>query len=116
MYPTDLTGALGDLAERLTIAGVRTDTDPTRVPVPGAWVTVDTMTPDRLGGEWSVTAGVYLLARDTGHTPAVADLTAMLATLAEVAPALGDARPESVALPGFSGPLPSFYVTTPIGD
>lgn len=116
MYPTDLVAELDTLARALDAAGVRADTDPTRVPVPGAWVTVETMTPDRLGGEWSVTAAVYLLARDTGHTPAVADLTAMLATLAEVAPGVGEARPESVALPGFSGPLPSFYVTTPIGD
>lgn len=116
MRATDLTAELDALAERLTAAGVRAATDPTQVPVPGAWVTVDTLTAERLCGDWTATAAVYLVARDTGHTAAVTDLMTMLDTLAEVAPTTREARPDTVTLPGHAGPLPALYTTTALGD
>lgn len=116
MLATDLTAALDALADRLTAAGVNASTDPTQIDVPGAWVTVETLNPERLGGDFTVTAAIYLIARDTGHTPALADLSTMLARTAEIVTAIGETRPDTVALPGFAGPLPALRTTAPIGD
>lgn len=117
MKATDLNAELARLADDLTAAGVQAHTDPTRVPVPGAWVTLDTLVADRFIGDWSATAAVYLVARDTGHTAAVAELTRMLEVLTTVSPSAKTARPDSVALPGVAGgPLPALQITTDIGD
>lgn len=116
MYATDLPTVLADVAEALTAAGIPSSTDPTTVPVPGCWVTVDTMNADRLAGDWSVTGALYLFARDNGHNAAIAVLSAMIATVAEVFPSAATAVPDSLALPGHPGPLPAFRITIDIGD
>ena len=116
MRDTELVPALDALAAELTAAGVEASTDPTKIPVPGAWVTVENLNPERLCGDFTVTAAIYLIARDTGHTPALADLTVMLDRTSEVLPALTTAQPDSVSLPGFTGPLPALRTTAQIGD
>lgn len=116
MRATEFPAALENLAARLTAAGVPAETDPTRLAVPGAWVTVDTLNAELLCGDFTMTAAVYLLAKDNGHDAAVATLATMLDTLTEVMPAMTTAVPDSVAIPGHSGPLPALRITAPIGD
>lgn len=116
MIATDLPAVLGALADQLAAAGVPASTDPTQVPVPGCWVTVDTLDADRLAGDWTATAAIYVFAPDTGHMEAMTALSSMLATVAEVIPSASRAVPDSLALPGHPGPLPAFRVTTDLGD
>lgn len=116
MRANDLLTELTNMASRLTAAGVPASVDPTTIPVPGAWVTVDQLQADRLGGEWTASAAVYLLARDTGHTAAVATLGELLDKTVDALPATTTAVPDSLALPGLAGPVPAMRVTTQLGN
>lgn len=116
MRATEITSALETLAADLTAAEVPATTDPTKIEVPGAWVTVDTLTPELMCGEFTATTAIYLIARDNGHSAALADLAEMLDRIAAIVPSITAAQPDSVSLPGYSGPLPALRTTATIGD
>ncbi|MBA4505997.1 hypothetical protein H0H28_11880, partial [Corynebacterium sanguinis] len=61
MNATEIIPALDALAAELTARGVNASTDPTQIDVPGAWVTVESFNPERLCGDFTVTAAIYLI-------------------------------------------------------
>jgi hypothetical protein len=103
--------ALQLLAGELTNAGVPTSEDPTKVQVPGAWVTARAARVDTLEGDGTVDAYVYLIAgQGSGATDALAALGKLLDRLLTVLAPDGDiSTAESISLPN-TPPLPAFQV------
>lgn len=116
MTPLDIPPSLGEIAEALTSAGVPTTLDPTTVPVPGAWLTLQAVTPDLLGGLVSAVAELVLVAPDVGHVAAMTYLLDMYGDVIGLITAASQGTPDAVALPGHPGPLPALRLTFPLGD
>ena len=116
MRAIDIPPALQALADELTAAGIATSIDPTTIPTPGAWLTIAQIDPDRLCGEVSVTADLYLVAPDIGHVAALTYLSSMLGDVVALVPSLGQATPDAVVLPGHPGALPALRASLTLGD
>lgn len=110
--------ALAGLAAQLTAAGVPASVEPGQVPVPGAWVQLQTIDGITLDGSLIGSAWVYLVAADTGTVPAhdvlgglldlVLDSDGVVVNIGE-----GDVvdTAQAVALPHTASPLPAYRLT-----
>lgn len=109
MTSPDLRAAAEQVAAEITAHGVPAVVDSRELELPGAWVTVGTVSLDYLDpAVWAVTWNVYLIARDLGSPAALQDLGEMLQKVA--APLkVTDVTPQSVVLLNHSAdPLPAF--------
>lgn len=114
MRPIDLPNSLQALADWITAAGVDAFVDPRQAQLPGAFVTVGDIDATMLAAGWlDCTAKVHLLARDTGHTYALAQLTGMLQQLQEAGLIPTDVQVTSLELPSH-GTIPALSLTVSI--
>lgn len=102
---------LDDLVAALDAADVQASLDPSELNLPGAWVTVEDITPSTLEGGWDINAVVFLVAADVDHTRAAAALAELFnkATAGGVQPD-GPVVPQGVIMPGDPTPLPALRV------
>jgi len=93
------------------------DYDPARVLVPGVWVLVDQLSRDRLAGTYTARLRLHLLAADTEHMAARAQLAELHDVVAPVVDSYGGAveptRPVVVVMPS-AARLPALAVVVDI--
>ncbi|MDK8674504.1 hypothetical protein QP918_03420 [Corynebacterium accolens] len=111
MRPTQLPDSLQALADWITAAGVAAFVDLSEAQLPGAFVTIGDIDATMLASGWlDCTAKVHLLARDTGHTYALAQLTGMLQQLQDAGLIPTDVQATSLELPSH-GTIPALSLT-----
>lgn len=101
-----------DLVTLLRAQGLRADTDPGKVNVPGAWVTVESITYQGLGLVPTLSVVVYLVTGDKDHRRAMETLAGLhnQAIPAVLIPD-GPVVPQGLILPSNpSQPLPALRV------
>lgn len=104
--------AMRQVRDALRTGGVSADIDPEAVNLPGVWIHLGTVYPDRLNGDGSVDVLLSLLAANTAHTDAIQHLDQLLPRVLDVVDPEGDIIPQSVVMPGPSQTtLPSLLVT-----
>lgn len=113
MRATEIPTRLQALATRVTEAGIPTTVDAAKVKLPGAWISLDTITaPVMQRGEVLSTAVVHLIANDHGTTRALDSLTTMLDTLLATATAPSNIEITAITLPSIGqSPLPALALT-----
>lgn len=113
MRATDIPTRLQALADSVTGAGISATLDAAKVRLPGAWISVDTITaPVMQRGEVLSTAVVHLIANDHGTTRALATLTDMLDTLLATTTAPSNIEITAITLPALGqSPLPALALT-----
>lgn len=99
------------LVQLLRGAGVRADTDPAKLNLPGAWVTVEDIRPLTLGGQLQLAAVVYLIVGDTDYSRAYTQLAALYNKVVpgQLTPD-GPVIAQGVVMPGNPTPLPALRV------
>jgi len=102
---------LAGLVDLLEAAEVRAAQDPAEVNTPGAWVTLESVVPATLRGDYRLEAVVYLIVPDQDHRRALAALADLYN---QVVPAVltpdGPVVAQAVVLPDTSTPLPALRV------
>jgi hypothetical protein len=108
-YALSLLPALYDLRDALSAGGVPCSLDRQKLPVPGAWITPETMHETGLDGSGVARVSVFLVAPAAGEAEALSDLQGLLAkALAVVDP--DDDVDTSVALTVRANALPAFRI------
>lgn len=108
----DLTfGPVEFLCQELANAGVPAAQDPSKLNMPGAWVTVDQIVPSVLAGGWEIQCLIFLIVPDQDYKRASRRLASLFNLLAPagVQPD-GPVRPQGVIMPGDPTPLPALRV------
>lgn len=110
----DIRPALDDVAARLDSVGITATVEAQDVPVPGAWLAVQSITPvTRCLAD--VTVGVHLVALDSGTGPALDDLGELLGgALSVLVPDEAVDTTTPVVLPHDPTPLPAAVFTTTV--
>lgn len=103
-------GSVDELLDALRGQELEADVDPSNLNLPGAWVTVDQVTPVNVAGDWRLECSVYLVAADQDHRRAMESLAAMFNQAAEAIRPDGPVRPWNVVMPGDPTPLPALRV------
>ena len=99
------------VVDMISDAGVQATIDGRDLELPGALVAPETISADRLGGDYTVAWNVYLVAADAGPVEALDDLGHMFDLLKD-ALGVGEARPVTLTLPNHAAdPLPAFLLT-----
>lgn len=99
-----------ELCDELTNGGLPATMDPADLNLPGAWVSVDGLTPETLGG-YSVRVTVYLIVADVDPRRALERLGDMfdLCVNLGLLPA-EEAGATTVAMPDGAGPYPAIAI------
>lgn len=110
----DIRPALDDVAARLATVGITATVEAQDVPVPGAWIAVQTITPvTRCLAD--VTVGVHLVTLDAGTATALDELgTLLTGALAVLVPDDDVDTTRPVILPHDPTPLPAAVFTTTV--
>lgn len=91
-------------------AGLEASQDPSKLNMPGAWVTVDQIVPSTLAGGWEIQAVVFLIVGDQDYKRASTRLAEAFNKLHTVVTPDGPVRPQGVLMPGDPTPLPALRV------
>ena len=111
----DVAQHLEEIVSELRRVGVRASTDPSKVQIPGAWVSATQIDHNRLCGGGEMTVSVYLVAPDRPAPVAHGILSGLLAkALGVIDPTEPTATGEAVVLSQSSQPLPTYRMTTTI--
>lgn len=103
-------GVMQTAADQLTAAGLPTAIDPADVRVPGAWLSLDTLTMVNVAHDHAVATVVYLIAADAGAPRAITDLGQLYGVLLTIATPDGPVAATRVVLPASPTPLPALSV------
>lgn len=105
-----------DLVDALQAADVRAAEDPADLNLPGAWVTVDQITPANMAGALRLECLVFLIVDDTDYKRALGRLAVLYNKVRTVLLPDGPVRPQAVLLPGDTTPLPALRVPVHLFD
>lgn len=105
-----LSGPITDLVDLLTGAGLTASTDPGKLNLPGAWVTLDQVRVLTLAGQLRLECSVFLISPDTDDTRAIGQLAAMLDQLLTIGRPDGPVVTQGVVMPADTTPLPALRV------
>lgn len=98
------------LVAALRGAGVRADTNPEDVNLPGAWVTVDSIIELALDGHLQLECSVYLITADGDYARAYGQLAELYNLMLQTVRPDGPVTPQGVVMPGNSTPMPALRV------
>lgn len=104
---------LEDLADKLEAAGIRqASTVPEELNLPGVWIQVDPVTGIELDhlAAYTINLVLHVITPELDHRRAMKALTVDLARVTSVIDPTGPIRPETVALPQHTQPMPALAV------
>lgn len=104
------------LVDVLVGAGLSASANPEDVNLPGAWVTVEQITPLTMDGALQLSAVVYLVAGDSDYTRAYSSLAELYGLMAGVLVPDGPVVPQGVVMPGNATVLPALRVPVNLID
>src|SRR6185503_8090931 len=89
-----------EIADKLTALGVDATVDARDLALPGAWVTLQSLSFEYLAGANVYTAvwAIFLIARDTGTPTALSELSDLVSAIANPV-SVGDVQATTVVLP-----------------
>lgn len=99
-----------ELVQLIQGTGLEAAQDPSKLNMPGAWVTVDQVVPSSLAGGWELQCLVFLIVADQDYKRAAKRLAEAFNLLHQVAEPDGPVRPQGVIMPGDPTPLPALRV------
>lgn len=107
-----LAKVLDDMVEHLRSHDIRAATDPAGVNLPGVWVWLAGIDPNRLDGNGDVRLQLNLMTADLEARTVLTQLDQLLGQVLDVVDSEGDIIPVSVVLPGTPNTLPGLQLTT----
>jgi hypothetical protein len=107
-----LAKVLDDMVEHLRSHDIRAATDPAQVNLPGVWVWLAGIDPNRLDGNGDVRLQLNLITADLEARTVLMQLDELLGQVLDVVDSEGDIIPVSVVLPGTPNTLPGLQLTT----
>lgn len=94
-----ITAVVQSVVDALTAAGLNASADPAGLNLPGVWVGVESISPELLSGDGTVTLRLNACVPNTVYLDALTMLDELLADVLDVVDSEGDITPITVALP-----------------
>lgn len=110
--PAGLAQVLDDTVEHLRAAGIRAAIDAVGVNLPGVWVWLGTIEPNRFDGNGDVHVVLNLMTADLAAADVLDQLDQLLGDVLDLVDTEGDITPVSIVLPGTPNTLPALQLTT----
>jgi hypothetical protein len=92
--------------------GIRAATDPAGVNLPGVWVWLAGIEPNRISGDGDVRLQLNLMTADLEARTVLTQLDELLGEVLDLVDSEGDILPVSIVLPGTPNTLPGLQLTT----